>query len=65
MSVAGHLRPIGDVRFQSAFHPIATKSRTSWHFGFGPTASFRTAEKQRAFSHRIIVKLITDLPIGA
>ena len=25
-----------DVRVVSAFHPIATKSRTSRHFGFGP-----------------------------
>jgi hypothetical protein len=28
-----------DVRVVSAFHPIATKSRASRHFGFGPTAT--------------------------
>ncbi|MGB6467401.1 MAG: hypothetical protein WBF27_14585, partial [Xanthobacteraceae bacterium] len=34
----GHKRPICDVRFMSAFHPIATEWRTSRHFGFGPKA---------------------------
>jgi hypothetical protein len=35
MSVLGHQRRFGDVRVVSAYPPIATKSRTSWHFGFG------------------------------
>jgi hypothetical protein len=32
----GQSLPKFDVRVMSAFHPIATKSRTSRHFGFGP-----------------------------
>ena len=32
-----------DVRVVAAFHPIATKSRTSRHFGFGPGAHSCTA----------------------
>ena len=32
----GQPRHFRDVRVVSAFHPIATKSRTSRHFGFGP-----------------------------
>jgi hypothetical protein len=33
----------GDVRFMSAFHPIATKSWTSRQFGFGPTCDIAPA----------------------
>jgi hypothetical protein len=39
----GQTRSSGNVRFMSASHPIATKSRTSRHFGFGP---FLTARRR-------------------
>jgi hypothetical protein len=54
-SASGRTRSFGDVRVMSAFHPIATKSPTSRHFGFGPEAevivSVRLAmgSKSRAF----------------
>jgi hypothetical protein len=32
----GHSRRFGDVRFTSAFPPIAEVQRTSWHFAFVP-----------------------------
>jgi hypothetical protein len=35
ISAKGHQRRFGDVRVVSAYPPRATKSRTSWHFGFG------------------------------
>ena len=34
-SVMGQSQPKFDVRVVSALHPIATKSQTSRHFGFG------------------------------
>jgi hypothetical protein len=36
MTALGQFLPNFDVRLRSAFHPIATKSRTSRHFGSGP-----------------------------
>jgi hypothetical protein len=38
LSFEGHSLPKFDVRLKSALHPIAIKSRTSRHFGFGPKA---------------------------
>jgi len=41
----GQTLHFGDVRAVSAFHPIATKSRTPRHFGFGPDSAARTCSK--------------------
>ena len=41
VSALGQTRSSGDVRFMSAFLPIATKSPTSRHFDFGPTTDIR------------------------
>ena len=49
----GQTRSSGDVRIESAFHPIATKSRTSRQFGFGPLAGSRTAPWSARSSVRI------------
>ena len=38
MTEMGQSLPKFDVCVTSAFHPIATKSRTFRHFGFGPSA---------------------------
>ncbi len=38
MFASGHLRRFRDVRSESAFHPIATKSRTSRYVAEGPNA---------------------------
>jgi hypothetical protein len=37
----------------SAFHPISTKSRTSRHFGFGPTTDILKGASRRDFGHLI------------
>jgi hypothetical protein len=65
MSHKGHERHRERVSATSAVTPKADIRVRRNIRRSGPIASFRTAEKQRAFSHRIIVKLITDLPIGA
>jgi hypothetical protein len=43
MSAQGQSLPKFDVRVRSAFHPIATKSRTFRHFGFGPISLKKSA----------------------
>jgi hypothetical protein len=42
MSASGQQRHIHGVVAMSAFHPIATKSRTSRHFVLGPTAELES-----------------------
>jgi hypothetical protein len=44
-------------RIMSAFTPIADSTRTSREVRFGPIASYRTAEKQRAFRRRVRRKI--------
>ena len=45
MSLTGHPPPNFDVRVRSAFHLIATKSRTSRHFGFEPKRTHALQQK--------------------
>ena len=40
---SGQSLPKFDVRVRSAFHPIASKSPTSGHFGSGPSAEVANA----------------------
>ena len=47
MSVQGQSLHFGDVRVVSAIHLIATKSRASRHFGFGPATDGKFARQSR------------------
>jgi hypothetical protein len=51
MTALGQTRSSGDVRVTSAFHPIATKSRTSRHFGIGPLATNAPQQTASLFNH--------------
>jgi hypothetical protein len=53
MSQSGQTRSSGDVRFMSAVHPIAAKSRTSRHFGFGPFSDQAQRSEVALFDHLI------------
>jgi hypothetical protein len=74
MSVLGHQRRFGDVRVVSAYPPIATKSRTSWHFGFGSIVlqnskmrcrqNFAARSSERVFGDQCLVMSLGRLSVG-